>query len=95
MHSEVKSIQLLAKFRRWWALKGEHSVNLDDRGFSENEGPDTRVSNSHLGEIVVYDKLGGLFQNKLICHSAFYYMNMINGTKWMTRSWKITPLSDF
>lgn len=62
-------------------LKGEYSVNLDNRGFSENEGPDTRVSNRHLGEIVEYDKLGGLFQNKLICHSTFHYINMMNGTK--------------
>lgn len=56
-------------------------MNLDNRGFSENEGPDTRVSSRHLGEIVEYDKLEGLFQNKLICHSTFHYINMMNGTK--------------
>ena len=42
---------------------------------------DTRVSNSHLGEILECDKLGGLFQNKLICHSTFHYLNMMNDIK--------------
>ena len=76
MNIAHNKIYMMMKFeRRIFSEFGQERVSL------KMVPVDVRVSNSHLEEILKCDKLEGLFQNKLICHSTFHYLNMMNDIK--------------